>query len=394
MTAAIPPIGSIDPLLEPLSVRSLHVSNRFVMSPMTRNFSPGGVPSDDVAVYYERRVQGGAGLIVTEGVGIDHPAAIGDGGLRERDIPLMYGEEALAGWRNLVRRVHAAGGKIVPQLWHQGPMRRSGGPHPQAESVRPSGLWGPMDRVTSVDAAYLEWAKVPTRPATDQEVQDVIDSFARSARHARDAGFDGIAVHGAHGYLLDTFLWEYTNRRNPPWGGPDIRGRVALPVAVVKAIRCEIGDLPIIYRFSQSKLQDFKAKIARTPGELAQILEPLADAGVDVFDASTRYFDRAEFPEVSTLGLAGWAKKLTGRLSMTVGGIGLAGAHYNADGTRAEVILAANNLPQLLARYEQGEFDLAAVGRAMLADPNWVKKARGGGEAFEDYRESMRDTLY
>lgn len=364
------------------------------MSPMTRNFSPGGVPSGDVAAYYERRVQGGAGLIVTEGVGVDHPAAIGDGGLRERDIPLLYGEEALAGWRNLVRRVHAAGGKIVPQLWHQGPMRRSGGPHPQAESVRPSGLWGPVDRVTSVDAAYLEWAKVPTRPATDQELQDVIDGFARSARHARDAGFDGIAVHGAHGYLLDTFLWEYTNRRDPPWGGPDIRGRVALPVAVVKAIRREIGDLPIIYRFSQSKLQDFKAKIARTPGELAQILEPLADAGVDVFDASTRYFDRAEFPEVSTLGLAGWAKKLTGRLSMTVGGIGLAGSHYNADGTRAEVIRAANNLPQLLARYEQGEFDLAAVGRAMLADPNWVKKARDGGEAFEDYRESMRDTLY
>jgi 2,4-dienoyl-CoA reductase-like NADH-dependent reductase (Old Yellow Enzyme family) len=394
MTASILKTGTIDALFQPLTIRGLDVANRFVMSPMTRSFSPGGTPGEDVAAYYERRALGGVGLIVTEGVGVDHPAAIGDAGLSEENVPQMYGDAALAGWRQVVERVHAAGGKIVPQLWHQGVMRRSGGPQPEAESVRPSGLWGPVDRLTSVDSKYLEWAKVPTRPATDEEVQNVIDGFARSARHARDVGFDGIALHGGHGYLLDSFMWEDTNRRAAPWGGPDGRGRSAMPAAVVKAIRREIGDLPIFYRFSQWKLQDFKGRLGRTPDELAQVLEPLTDAGVDVFDASTRYFDRAEFPEQSQMSLAGWAKKLTGRLSMTVGGIGLGASRYTSDGKRADVIAAANNLPQLLARFERGEFDLAAVGRALLADPNWVRKVRAGDERFVDYSENMRLTLY
>lgn len=391
--AAVPIAGSPNGLFQPLTIRTLEIANRFVMSPMTRSFSPNGVPGEDVAAYYTRRARGGAGLIITEGVGIDHPAAIGDAGLKEGDIPLMYGDAALAGWRKVIADVHAAGGKIIPQLWHQGAMRRTGGPHPEVESVRPSGIWGPDDSITSVDQEYRDWAKAPTKPATDEDIQDIIDGFARSARHAREAGFDGIAIHGAHGYLLDTFLWAFTNRRGSPWGGASVRDRTAMPVAVVKAVRAEVGDLPIFYRFSQSKLQDFKASLASSPDELSEILGPLADAGVDVFDASTRYFDRPEFRDAGPLNLAGWAKKLTGRLSMTVGGIGLGGAHYRADGSRGGVIAAANNLPQLLARFERGEFDLAAVGRAMLADPNWVEKGREGG-SFQDYDEDMRSTLF
>ena len=89
----------VEPLFAPLRVRGLELPNRIVMAPMTRNFSPGGVPGADVAAYYRRRAEGGTGLLITEGVGIDHPAALGDAGLGESNLPHLYGDEALAGWK-------------------------------------------------------------------------------------------------------------------------------------------------------------------------------------------------------------------------------------------------------------------------------------------------------
>ncbi|MGD9712608.1 MAG: 12-oxophytodienoate reductase [Thermomicrobiales bacterium] len=384
---------NFEEFFQPFTLKTLRVENRFAMSPMTRSYSPGGIPRENVAAYYERRALGGTGLIITEGVGVDHPGAIGESGLNEQDVPHMWGEEALAGWREVVERVHRAGGKIVPQLWHQGPLRRDGGPFPDAPSVRPSGLWGPPGRLTSVAPEYLDWAKIPTEPATDEEIQDVIDAFTRSARNACDLGFDGIALHGGHGYMLDSFLWDETNQRSGRWNGADRRARTAVPAAVVKAIRAEIGDMPIIYRFSQWKLQDFRGSLAATPDELAEVLEPMADAGVDLFDASSRYFDRAEFPDHGPMNLAGWARKLTGKASMTVGGVGLGGSRYTADGKRATIVPGDNNLPQLLTRFHRGEFDLIAVGRALLQDPNWVQKARRS-ETFEDYDADPARGLY
>lgn len=133
-------------------------------------------------------------------------------------------------------------------------------------------------------------------------------------------------------------------------------------------------------RFSQWKQQDFKARLANTPAELEEILTPMADAGVDVFDASVRTFQRAEFPAQSgpdgALNLAGWAKKITGRLSMTVGGIGL-NEGLEAQHTR-------DTLELLMERFARGEFDLVGVGRALLQDPGWTRKARLG-EAFEPF---------
>src|SRR5579859_6216252 len=141
----------VAPLFQPLQIGSVRLKNRIVMAPMTRSFSPHGVPGEDVAAYYRRRAEGETGLIITEGVGIDHPAALGDAGLKEANLPHMYGEAALAGWRAAVESVHAHGGHIFPQLWHQGVMRKAGtGPHPQAASCRPSGLWGPVGRTNSL----------------------------------------------------------------------------------------------------------------------------------------------------------------------------------------------------------------------------------------------------
>lgn len=382
---------SLKPLFAPLTVRSLTVPNRFVMAPMTRGFAPGGVPGANVARYYQRRAQGGVGLIITEGVGVPHPAAIGQSDVDVGEIPVLHGEAALAGWRQVVAAVHAAGGLIAPQLWHQGVMRLDySGPCPDAPSTRPSGVWGPLGRASVLSPGFLAKVAQPTAPASDTEIADIISAFGKAAASARAIGFDAIAIHGAHGYLPDSFLWEETNFREDHWGG-GIAQRAEFATALVRAVRASAGeDLPIIFRFSQWKQQDFKARIARTPDELAAILGPMADAGVDIFDASQRYFDRPEF-DGSPMNLAGWARRLTGRRSMAVGGVGLRSGMYDSVGKG--VSEPGNNLPRVLARFEADEFDLVALGRALIADPGWVERAACGAP-FLPYEERMRDTLY
>lgn len=369
---------AIEPLLTPLTVRGTTLPNRIVMAPMSRYASPAGVPGDAVASYYARRAATGIGLIVTEGVAIghhvsvDHPAA-----------PRLHGEAPLDGWRKVVDAVHAGGGRIWPQLWHQGPMwnvEHGGGSNGAA--MRPSGLWGPPDGMISISAAARDAAVAQTQAMRDSDIQDVIDAYAAAARDAKALGFDGIAIHGAHGYLIDTFLWGYTNRRADRWGG-DARGRAEFGSAVVRAIRGEVGDaMPIALRFSQFKMQDYKGVLAATPDDLGALLQPLADAGVDIFDGSQRFFDTPIF-EGSPLNLAGWAKALTGKLSMTVGGIGLAksaGPARHIDDSQQ----STDNLPKVVARFERGEFDLVGVGRSILNDPAWFDKARAG-MAFEPF---------
>lgn len=377
-----------EPLFEPLALRGARLRNRIVMAPMTRSFSPGGVPGENVAAYYRRRAEGETGLIITEGVGVEHPAALGEAGLGEVDLPHLYGADALAGWRRVVEEVHAAGGLIFPQLWHQGVMRAAGtGPHPEAESMRPSGLWGPTGRLCSLQPEYVARFAAPTRPMTEREIEEVVEAYGRSARYAKQVGFDGIAIHGAHGYLIDTFLWEETNQRTDRYGG-DRKRRSQFAVEVVRAIRAAIGpDLPIVFRFSQWKQQDFKARIANTPGELEEILAPIAEAGVDVFDGSVRYFNRAEF-EGSPLNLAGWAKKVTGKLAMAVGGIGLDKGMY--DSNREGAAAVAHNFGPLMERFNRGEFDLVEVGRSLLHDPYWTRKVRRGEPLTAFSNESLK----
>lgn len=383
---------SVAALFKPFGLRELRLDNRVVMAPMTRGFSPHGVPGADVAAYYRRRAEAGVGLILTEGVGVDHPAALGGSGVDGDNVPHMYGKAALAGWRDVVAQVHAAGGVIMPQLWHQGVMREMGtGPHPTVETVRPSGIWGPLDRTAMVSPAYLEGvAAKPGRAMTDADVAEVIEGFARSARWAMEAGFDGIAIHGAHGYMVDDFLWAGTNRRSDRWGGDHV-GRTTFAVELVKAIRREIGPRPVInFRFSQWKQQDVRARLAETPKQLEDILGPIADAGVDIFDASQRYFDRPEF-EGSPLNLAGWAKKVTGKAAQTVGGVGLSSGVYDSrkDGGSAAAFANVEKVAERLAR---GEFDLVGVGRALMHDPVWARRIRNGEELLP-FDEASRAVL-
>lgn len=371
------PARSREGLFEPLKIRGLTVRNRIVMAPMTRGFSPDGVPGADVAAYYRRRAEGGAGLIITEGVAVNDGNALGDAGLGESNIPLLAGEASIAGWRNVCSEVHAAGGAIIAQLWHQGVMRLPGtGPRPEVPSISPSGYWGPLGRMTSISPTSIPEDPNIGHPMTDEEIEQVIGDFVLSARNAIDAGFDGVALHGGHGYLLDNFLWEGTNLRTDRWGGDRTR-RSAFPAEIVRRIRAEIGeDYPIFFRFSLWKQQDFRATLADNPEELAEVLVPLAEAGVDVFDASVRYFNKAVY-EGSPLSLAGWARKVTGRMSMAVGGVGINQGMYDKVATN----VALDNVDLVLDRFEADEFDLIAVGRALLGDPHWATKIREGQAA-------------
>lgn len=355
---------ALAPLFSPFKSGSLSLANRFVMSPMTRNFSPDGVPGDNVAAYYTRRAKAKIGLVITEGVGVDHPSAIGEASMGEKDIPVMHGDPALAGWRKVVDDVHDAGGKIIPQLWHMGMLRKEGtAPHPEAKSLGPDNM----------DA---------------NDIANVIAAFVRSAANAKSVGFDGVALHGGHGYFIDSFLWSQTNHRDDDWGGDLVR-RLRFPVQLVKAIRAEVGpDFPIFFRMSQWKLQDYDAKIAQSPDELSVIVTALADAGVDIFDVSTRVFSTPAFDD-SDMGLAGWVRKLSGKPTMTVGGIGF---DKELAASFAEPTSAVDNLDEVVRRFNAEEFDLVAMGRAILMDPEWVLKAEAG-EAFKPFDISAYSRL-
>tara|TARA_R110001592_G_scaffold81650_6_gene242373 strand:+ start:4216 stop:5343 length:1128 start_codon:yes stop_codon:yes gene_type:complete len=346
-----------DKLFESFVAKGLTLKNRTVMAPMTRTFSPNYIPNQDVADYYRRRAEGNVGLIITEGTFISHKAANG----YER-VPAIYGEEALAGWKNVVDEVHKAGGKIAPQLWHVGSVRKEGiGPDKSVPAYSPSGLFKPG---------------APNGVAMSQvDIDDVVASFAQAAVDAKKVGFDGIEVHGAHGYLVDQFFWEGTNQREDQYGG-SLENRTRFGVEIVKAIRAAVGeDFSIIFRFSQWKQQDYNAKLCQNPEELATFLTLLSDAGVDIFHASTRRFWLPEF-EGSDLNLAGWTKKLTNKPVITVGSVGL-DSDFTGEGS---MDLSGSSNPTgidgLLDRLNNDEFDLVAIGRALLVDPNWVNKIK------------------
>jgi 2,4-dienoyl-CoA reductase-like NADH-dependent reductase (Old Yellow Enzyme family) len=308
-----------------------------------------------VAAYYRRRAEHGVGLILSEGTAIDHPAAVAN----DR-IPRFHGEDALAGWAAVVAGVHAAGGRMMPQLWHVGTARKPGaGPNPEAPPVGPSGLTVTGDTVGDA--------------LTDAEVVALVEAYARGAAAAHRLGFDGIELHGAHGYLIDQFFWAGTNRRTDRWGG-NVAGRTRFAAEVVRACRrATAPDFPILLRFSQWKIPVYDARLADTPGDLEQFLAPLIEAGVDVFQCSTRRFWEPEFPG-SSLNLAGWTRALTGRPTITVGSVGL--DHDFIEGLFDRRRAEATGLEALVGLIARGDADLVAVGRALLVDPAWAEKVR------------------
>lgn len=359
-------MSNVEALFRPFVSEKLTLPNRVVMAPMTRSFSPGGVPGENVARYYERRAQAQVGLIVTEGTVVNRPGAAND-----PNVPHFHGEAALEGWARVVEAVHAKGGKIAPQLWHVGSAinpRNQDDSH--AES--PSGLFR-TDR---------PWG----HEMTVADIEATITAFAHAAADAKQVGFDAIELHGAHGYLIDQFQWDGTNRRDDVWG----RDRSRFAREVVAAVRAAIGpDFPLILRLSQWKQQDYATKLAASPDALADWLNPLAEAGVDIFHCSQRRFWEPEF-EGSPLNFAGWAKKLTAKPTITVGSVGLSGEFIAGFAGEAS---EPTPIDGLVSRLETGEFDLVGVGRALIVDPDWAVKVREGRHDFTPFQRSSLGTL-
>jgi len=376
-----PDAAKFAPLFEPFWLGGLELRNRIVMAPMTRCLSPNGVPGPDVADYYRRRAEGGVGLIITEGTWIPHPVAS-----NEENAPRFYGDDALAGWKTVLENVHEAGGKIMPQLWHVGQIDKPKLSNLYDEEVQsaepqigPSGMIGNLG----------EMPVLRGKPATQQELDDVIEAFAKAAETAYRMGFDGVEIHGAHGYLIDQFFWTVTNLRTDKYGGsPRARGQFAADV--IAAVRARTSkDFPVMLRISQWKGQNYDATIAASPEELSDLLAPSVEAGVTGFHCSQRRFWQGEFG--TDCNLAGWTKKVTGKPTITVGSVGL-------DQEMLETFFndgcSTVSLDSLIDLFNQGQFDLVALGRSLIANPDWPHIIQDGrlGD-LKPYKSKMLQSL-
>jgi 2,4-dienoyl-CoA reductase-like NADH-dependent reductase (Old Yellow Enzyme family) len=361
-------IRPVDALFRPIGIRDLHLRNRLVMAPMTRNCSPAGVPTSQTIEYYRRRAEGGAGLIITEGVAVNRQ---GDPGPR---VPYFSGEAALAQWALVAQAVHEAGGHIMPQLWHAGTAREfRGTADPAFETVGPSDGYPNI-----VDGVEQPQRLAIGRAMTQTDIDATIRDCVQFAENAQRLGFDGVELHGGHGYLFDEFFWDRTNRRTDEYNG-DVAQRTRFAAETVREIRRQVGPgFPIGLRFSQWKVPSYyDVRMLPTPRDLERFLEPLAASGVDFFDCSTRRYWQAEYPDSgSDLSLAGWTRKITGSITMTVGSVGL--DRPLTPPKEGEMSAQPEGLDRLLYMLERGDFDLVGVGRAMIANPDWCSKVKAG----------------
>jgi len=248
-------------LFDKYKLKNTTLRNRIVMAPMTRSMSPGGVPTKDVVDYYQRRAKANVGLIITEGIEISHAASSA-----YPNVPRLDSEKAITGWKEVVSGIKNSGGAVVGQLWHCGGFRKPGmGPNPDVPGHTASGLTRPGKNVA--------------HPMTIDDINQTIDAYAADAKRCEEIGFDGIEIHGAHGYLIDNFLWEGTNIRDDDYGG-SIENRARLATEIVDAIRSNVSDDFIVgFRFSQWKQQDYRARLANNDKESAEMLKGPTKSG-------------------------------------------------------------------------------------------------------------------
>lgn len=382
--SAHPSFADLSALFAPLRIKSLQLTNRFVMPGMQRGWCVDGHPPLRLADYYAARARGGVQLIISECIAVDHPAAS-----RTRKYGRLADDTARE-WGRCAEAIHRAGGHFFTQLGHDGALlaEPDGDYFAGSPVLSPSGLMKPGTPVGG--------------PAGLADLDAIKSAFVRSARIAKLIGADGVEIHACHGYLLDQFLWSGTNRRDDRYGGPDVADRVRFPAEVVQAVRDEVGaDFPISVRLSQWKMTDYQAQVARSAAEFGVLLEAFVRAGADVFHVSTRRFGDVAWPD-SPLSLAGWARKLSGKPIIAVGGVGLTIDMVESFSGQETQGPAEINFPALARGFQVGEFDLIAVGRSNIADPEWVAKVRAGewdrirqfkladlGDVAEEARESL-----
>lgn len=331
-------------LFSPLSIGSVALANRIVMAPMTRSRAgDDGIPKDMHATYYAQRAS--AGLIITEGVNI---SAQGRG---YAGTPGLWTQEQVAGWRMVTQAVHAAGGVIFPQLWHVGRLSHTdlqpGGEAPVAPSaIRAGG--------TVYSAAGSVEPSQPRALETD-EIAGIIDQYRHATLNARAAGFDGVEIHAANGYLLDQFLRDSTNQRTDRYGG-SIANRTRLVLEVVEAVA-----------------QEWSA--SRVGIRLSPVSEQLGDTPLDsqVMETYGALIDR-----LNDFGLA-YVHLVEG----STGGARAAPQGVDLDqlGRRFKGCLIGNNgydLPLAQQRLAEGKVDMVAFGRPFISNPDLVERLRHG----------------
>ncbi|HSC86119.1 MAG TPA: alkene reductase [Polyangiaceae bacterium] len=335
-------------LFEPFDLGAqppLSLPNRIVMAPLTRCMAgPGGVPTAAMTGYYARRAA--AGLIIGEATVIS-PEALG-----YPNVPGLYDDAQQEGWRAVTTAVHGAGGRMFAQLWHTGRAAHSifSGQQPVAPSaVALDGTLPRMRRLRYEEPRALEEA----------DLERILDDFARAAERAVSAGFDGVELHGANGYLIDQFLHYQTNQRDDAWGGSPER-MAAFPLRVVDRLLQTLGRTPLGLRLSPSAHVHLEGE-ARDRAVFDHLLRELAGRPLAYVHLGL-YDDR---PIDEHLG-----ERATEYLRKAYPGVLIGVGSYTAE--RAEQAL------------ERGDFALCAFGRPFIANPDLVERLQQG-RALEPY---------
>ena len=341
-------------IFEPYKLKNITLRNRVVMAPMTRNQSPGGIPTQDVVSYYSRRSKAEVGLIITEGIEVSHKASSA-----YPNVPRLDSENAREGWKKVVNGIKKHDGSVIAQLWHCGGFRKLGmQPDPEVPGYTASGLVKPGKKVA--------------HEMTLDDIKETIEAYASDAKICEELGFDGIEIHGAHGYLIDNFFWSGTNIRDDQYGGT-LEKRSQFVVDIIKAIRDQVSNEFIVgLRFSQWKQHDFEAKLALNPEELKKVLIEPVNSGLDYVHSSMRRFWEKEF-ENSEENLAYWTKKITKIPTIGVGSVGL-----DSDFIDMTAPASPTSIERAIEDISKNKYDMIAVGRALLSDHEWVLKMKEG----------------
>ncbi|UHA72639.1 oxidoreductase [Paenibacillus sp. 481] len=327
-------------LLEQVKVGSWLLRSRVVMAPMTRSFADdhSGEVGPDVVEYYRKRAADGIGLIITEGIN-PSPRAKGT-----YQVPGLYTQGQIEAWKKVTAAVHQEGGIIVAQLWHVGRLTHhelTGGLPPQA----PSSL--------TANGLVHRLRKPYERPEemSHAEIKEVIDHFTQAARNAITAGFDGVEVHAAHGYLIDQFNSPITNVRTDKYGG-SLTQRLTFMKELLVSVVAEIGAERTIVRFSEIK-DDLPAyKWPDAEHTIATYIEAFKELGLTMLHPSTNHFDHILVDELT---LHQVVRKYWDGIIIGVGNLTPdAASEAIADGT----------------------IDLAAFGRPLLANPNFIQRIK------------------
>jgi 2,4-dienoyl-CoA reductase-like NADH-dependent reductase (Old Yellow Enzyme family) len=348
------------PALAPAQLGARTLRNRLAVAPMTRvSATPDGVPTPEMADYYRAFADGGFGLIVTEGIYPDTEHSQG-----YLNQPGLATDAHVAGWQAVTRRVHAAGAVLVAQLMHAGALSQ-GNPH-RTGTVGPSAVQ-PRGEMMPEYGGSGPWA-VPAELGV-RDLERIVDGFVAAALRAREAGFDGVEIHAANGYLLDQFLTDYTNRRTDTYGG-SVTNRVRLTAEVTAAIRAAVGpEFLVGVRLSQTKVNDFEYRWPGGRREAEIIYTALADAGAGYLHIASE--GRAFFETALLDG--GYTTTALARSSTGLPVIANGGMH---DPRQAEQVLA------------DGHADLLAIARGALANPDLPLRLATGAP-LEPFDHSM-----